>query len=300
MNSEPSKKNFVKWPSLYTSPQGEAVLKPSFVLYADLLGWKKRCTEAFNEKKGDEYLAETKKVFKEAYYSMDDIINQPDTSHPTPPPFELKRFTDNLVLGYPLLGEDNYEETGRLEAYEMFQLINTLQCMFALYGHLMRGALSFGEHYMDDDFVFGEALIEAVGSDKSGGPPCIMIAKSARDRLETSQDCFSHEPFGSFSQYLLDDGNGNWFVDYLKYSDVGDDSTRFEIIEAHMNLIVDNLNNHKHDISTKMKYIWTANYHNYFCERYIAGPHEYTEEMEKQIIPIGVEVFKPRPISNSP
>ena len=43
----------------------------------------------------------------------------------------------------------------------------------------VRGGIAFGNHYMDNDIVFGNALVDAVSMDKCGGPPKISFTPSA-------------------------------------------------------------------------------------------------------------------------
>jgi hypothetical protein len=37
---------------------------------------------------------------------------------------------------------------------------------------------------MNKDIVYGDALLEAVKQDKTGGPPCVSLSKSATDLIE--------------------------------------------------------------------------------------------------------------------
>jgi hypothetical protein len=67
-------------------------------------------------------------------------------------------FTDNAVVATPLVNAEISEPiTGGLEVAAAYLL---LVCWGR--GFLGRGAITVGPHYMDERFVFGPALIEAV------------------------------------------------------------------------------------------------------------------------------------------
>ena len=80
--------------------------------------------------------------------------------------FDMKVFTDNIVVAYPL--GDRLRNDGEIELGTILALFAQVQTSLALDGFLLRGAIAYGDHYQDDDVAYGDALLEAVDLDQSG------------------------------------------------------------------------------------------------------------------------------------
>ena len=80
-----------------------------------------------------------------------------------PPIFDMKVFTDNIVVACPLR---NRSDLGEPELGTLLILFAYVQASLAADGFFLRGAISAGRHYQDRDIAYGEALLEAVDLDK--------------------------------------------------------------------------------------------------------------------------------------
>ena len=83
--------------------------------------------------------------------------------------FDMKVFTDNIIVAYPLLAPSR--DRGEPELFDLLSVFAEVQAGLAADGFLLRGAIAAGQHYQDDDISYGKALLEAVDLDKSGGRP---------------------------------------------------------------------------------------------------------------------------------
>ena len=90
--------------------------------------------------------------------------------------FDMKVFTDNIVVAHPL--RNPARDLGEPELGTLLMLFAEVQAGLAADGFFLRGAIAAGSHYQDDDIAYGDALLEAVDLDKSGGPPRLVIASS--------------------------------------------------------------------------------------------------------------------------
>jgi len=139
---------------LSESPQ----MLPSFVCYADILGYSHLSREAINSGRGNEFLFKLHHALKSAY----DRIRERSKGWQDDCYYAVKVFTDNIVVGYPLRRPGF--DYGEPELGDIMSAFNELQVALAMEGFFLRGGIALGELYMDDDIVFGDALLEAVGT----------------------------------------------------------------------------------------------------------------------------------------
>jgi hypothetical protein len=91
-------------------------------------------------------------------------------------------FTDNVVIGSPV---SSYDRLDQIEAALGYTAIGAayLQLLLLDAGFLARGGIAFGEHHMQEDFVFGPALIDAAeladNVDNKNSPPRVALTPLA-------------------------------------------------------------------------------------------------------------------------
>ncbi len=109
-------------------------MRPSFVCYADILGYTHLSNEAVKSGQGEQFLSKLRKALSEAYKRVkkhakgwrgnDDF-------------FSIKIFTDNIVVGYPV---PNYKKDyGESELGDIFSIFAEFQVGLALEGFMIRG-----------------------------------------------------------------------------------------------------------------------------------------------------------------
>ena len=131
-----------------------------FVFFFDILGFEnlieskkcsyiyniiKKCIDQVDQANGsDILLVEGDIVFENGDLKWGKIIGKP----------KITFFSDNAILSISEQEIDN-------EVYRIAQFVGNLQSYLILEGILIRGGLSYGEIYHDNDIVFGPALVKA-------------------------------------------------------------------------------------------------------------------------------------------
>lgn len=125
---------------------------------------------------------------------------------------------------------------------------------------------------MDDDIVFGDALLQAVEQDKSGGAPRISLAPSAIEKVRHQLGFYGDGARSWAPQYedLLEDADGTIFLNYLgeAFSAFPDGGIFFELIEGHQKNIIKGLEDYKGNPGVRAKFEWAARYHNFICQEF--------------------------------
>lgn len=250
----------------YTKSSGPVKLLPSFVCYADILGYSTLSKEALKTRKGLQFLKKLRYALSNAYERVREVSKgsgKDDTF------FAMKVFTDNIVVGYPIHGPG--QDYGETELAHIFSIFAEFQAGLAMEGFFLRGGIAFGEHYMDDDIVFGDAFLEAVEQDKGGGPPRITLAPSAIKNVRHHLDFFGEVNRAPQYEDLLEDADGTIFLNYLDHAFLAfpDGSIFFDLIERHQQAIVEGLKTYRVNAGIRAKFEWAARYHNYICDDFI-------------------------------
>lgn len=239
---------------------------PSFVCYADILGYSQLSIEAVKSGQGEQFLSKLRKALSGAYERVRKHANGWDGIDF----FSIKIFTDNIIVGYPIPSYKKDGDYGESELGEIFSTFAEFQVGLAMEGFLIRGGIAFGNHYMDDEIVFGDALIEAVSQDKGGGPPRISLAPSAVKILQHHLGFYGETCWAPQYRETLLDSDGTIFLNYLEeaFFAYPDGGVFFEVIEGHKNTIIEGLNKYKGNPGTRSKYEWAARYHNFVCQEF--------------------------------
>ena len=241
-------------------------LIPTIVCYADILGFRSRTEHAFKSGKERKFLRKIKRSLATAYEQVRAI----ETSNGLEPSiFDVKFFTDNIVVAYPLFEPDS--DLGEPELGTLLILFAGVQASLASDGFLLRGAIASGDHYQDNDIVYGKALLEAVDLDKSGGPPRLVIGPSVEPLVLKHLEFYDDIRRSPHYSYLLEDPrDGLLFVNYLRvaFEHFPYDRIDNQLLAAHRKEVRRGLREHKSDTSVLKKYKWLATYHDYICRTF--------------------------------
>ncbi|MEG1141792.1 MAG: hypothetical protein RSE41_05015 [Clostridia bacterium] len=182
---------------------------------------------------------------------------------------KIKIFTDNMVVAYPIKCD------GEEELEEILDNVSEYQFNLALEGLFVRGGISIGDFYINEDIVFGPALLDAHNIEsKIACYPRIIMDDKTVEKLQKHIRYYEVAP--QVSKVLIDT-DGQWFLNYLntifKYYTQCNSNYEFERIQHELLLrhklkIEEMLFLYKENIRVWDKYVWTANYHNYFCDLY--------------------------------
>jgi hypothetical protein len=148
-----------------------------------------------------------------------------------------------------------------------------VQCqLIAQHGILLRGAISLGELYDNDDLIFGPALVNSYElEERTAVFPRIVIAS---DLVETAAE----ETAQVWPSVIRRGEDAAYFVDYLyagaQSKPGGFMSTGFNLasslVKGHQLMIEDKLV-HTTGERARQKVLWTALYHNSVVDRLKAG-----------------------------
>ena len=183
--------------------------------------------------------------------------------------FDMKVFTDNIVVAYPL--EHPEIELGERELATLLMLLARVQAGLAAEGFLLRGAISFGPHFQDEDIAYGLALLEAVDLDKSGWSPRLVIASSVEPWIARQLRTYGHVELAPHYDALLEDPHdGRLFVNYLDvvFENYSDFEINYALLGAHRETVNRGLEEYASDKHVLQKYEWLATYHNYVCRQF--------------------------------
>ena len=241
-------------------------LTPSIVCYADILGFRNMTDQAIESGTEGEFLRRIKRSLATAYDKMREWAT---LGEEIPPIFDVKVFTDNIVVAHPL--QSPSLDLGERELGTLLMLFAQAQASLAADGFFLRGAIATGQHYQDDDIAYGKALLEAVDLDKSGSPPRLVIAPSVEAMIAKHLLSWYSGGWSPYHEELIEDPrDGCLFIDYLKaaFGHFPDGPVGYELLRAHRDKVSERLLEYESDTRVGPKYRWLATYHNYACETF--------------------------------
>ena len=240
-------------------------LREAIVCYADILGFRDQTRHAFAKGEESDFLRRVKRSLRKAYKE----VNRTATAWGTGPPiFKVKIFTDNFLLAYPLT---NLERDGETELGVFLMLVAQVQASLAAEGFFLRGAIAAGQHYQVGDIVYGDALLDAVDLDKSGGPPRVVIAPSLGLGIAKHLTYYGDVRCSPHYTYLLEDARDrHLFVNYLEvpFEFFSQGWIDWPLLTAFKDSLCSGLRDNASSLGVRQKYEWTATYHNYICRTF--------------------------------
>lgn len=238
--------------------QDKPSLVESIVCAIDILGFSQMIIDSYNDGYGDKLLREVNYLINKNKQCI--IPNKYSQG-------KIKIFTDNMVVAYPIKGD------GEEELDEILENVSEYQFNLALEGLFVRGGVSTGAFYINEDIVFGPALLDAHNTEsKLACYPRIILDNKTVKRL---QNYISYYDVAPQNNKIFIDSDGQWFLNYLNtifkfYTECSNEyefeRIQVELLLRHKEQIEKMLLKYKENIRVWDKYVWTANYHNYFCD----------------------------------
>ena len=220
----------------------------------DILGFKEIVEKAYKDKIEKKILINLKKAIQDTKQFC-----MPNERYHT----KYKLFSDNILIGLQI---DKSINNFQLDYF--IKIIAHYQMGMALHGYFIRGGLTIGSLYMDNDIIFGKALIDShkLESKIAINPRIVLDDKVKKVLKKSICEDDSLPPRNSIqNKYVIIDSDGKLFIDYLHIIHNGK-YCGMEYIKTHKELITKKLKLHKSKFDIFSKYIWSANYHNYFCK----------------------------------
>ncbi|MBW2044326.1 MAG: hypothetical protein JRI96_05495 [Deltaproteobacteria bacterium] len=229
----------------------------------DLLGFNRRTIEAFKKGAEEELFVRLHSVMSKG----SELLKDEDT----PPIWSYKVFTDNIVFGLPIrLTHDSESEFG----IAITQIIY-FQMSMALEGFFVRGGFTLGPLYIGEEMAYGVALLEAVDiEERIANNPRIIISKVVMDLIKKHLKYYAHPKESPQNAEILIDVDGQPFINYL-FTAIDDDFIHWSAIQRHKQNIESSLEEFQNESAIWSKYLWVANYHNFFCRQIEDCPNKY-------------------------
>lgn len=252
--------------SPYLTKNDKPWMRNSWVVYLDILGFSARVLKATTDGTSNQLLTDLTAALNEAKVDLVIDYEEYTTYGIKEAPYAVKMFTDNVVLGFPIR-DDGESEFGR-----MIYILGLWQYTLLKHGFFVRGGVTVGPIYMDNDLVFGKGLIDAYEAEtKLARDPRIVLAQSAMDLVHHHLAYYAKVAESPHNTSLLVDADGQMFVNYLYLPVDGAEGLPEEFaqgIERHRDLIVERLQEFSGEPSIWSKYAWVGSYHNHFCSHY--------------------------------
>ncbi len=198
--------------------------------------------------------------------------------------YALKAFTDNIVIGWPV------HDDAEFEFGDAFFKLGSFQFQMVLEGLFIRGAISVEDAYVDEISVFGQALSEAYRGESSlARDPRIILTKSAVEAARQHLTYYGNSRHAPHVRDVLRDLDGQWFLNYLEcvlWAE-HEQGPFYDEFLRHKAVVESKLAQYKGNPPVWSKYAWVAGYHNYFCDLH---SQHFSDEHR-----INVELFKARP-----
>ena len=244
----------------YEDDLGNPQLYPSFIVFADLLGFSSIIKDTTDEGEQLQLLKE----IKSAYDSADELLSEDGefrTSY-------LRYFTDCIIFLTPAIsnGEDTYWESS---FGNTIPNIMWWQARMAFQGYFIRGGIDFGSIFVSDKTIFGEPLLNAVDLEKSANFPRIILSEDLLYVIGKQMSFYAESAETPHQNELLLDEDGKVFINYLQtFSDDPQHVSEWLIqhkknIERRRSLVPE-----ESKAKVSPKYDWLEKYHNWYCDQW--------------------------------
>ncbi|MFA4875865.1 MAG: hypothetical protein WC586_00500 [Methanoregula sp.] len=255
-------------------------LRVCFIAYADILGYSERIQNC----KNDYGLLKTElDVFKSKILEHQTLLTESIESLQGTVSF----FSDSVYVHVPIASRTPKSfDDGRVHICIPIQNLGRYQFDLAIQDIFIRGGATINYGYVDDSIAFGPGLIHAVECEKSAEYPRICLTddwamKPIRHYIDNGWPGDER-----INKFVLRSEDGKFFINYL-YTVVDNIEDNCEMIPDEMKEYplylnvpeeIDSLKKHKENIELNLKglkdtsivskFVWLANYHNYFCKKH--------------------------------
>ena len=257
----------------YQTQTGNAWVRPSWVVFLDILGFVESIRKAEENGEQVNHLKQLRSALAAAKEELTEGIEDDDwiRDKDLPAPYVVKVFTDNIVLGFPI------HDDGEIEFGGMLARVGWYQYTLLKHGFFVRGGIAFGDLYMDDDVVYGKGLLDANDAEKTlARDPRIVLGPTAMEQVHTHLAWYAKVAFSPHNEQLLVDSDSQMFVNYLAIPIDGLDKNALPAeyhndLSKHRDLIITKLQEFSEVPTLWSKYAWVGTYHNLFCTEFIPG-----------------------------
>ena len=145
--------------------------KKHYIAYMDILGYSAYIAE--NPDKANEYLQTIANAIEKVKRNVAGLSLVGKNGFNADVDIKCKTFSDNILLC--MEATDNPDEIRRVIVF-LISVASIQRGLVIEHNLLMRGGITLGELFINNDFVFGKGLIDAVGLEKKAENPCIIAS----------------------------------------------------------------------------------------------------------------------------
>jgi hypothetical protein len=251
---------------------GKPVHRLSYCAFLDVLGFSERLRASYKDGSADTLLESFHRILAKSIAQLKE--NTDDSM------LYFKSFTDNVVLAHPRFSDDMESEFGFI-----LWAINEYQFQMALKGFFIRGGLAVDQLFMDENSVYGAALLEAYGLEsKVAVNPVVVLCENTMKLVDKHISYYSGEIAPQLRD-VLKGPDGRYFLNYLTECIVEGDDREFldaKSLRLHKKQIESALKTYASVPSVFSKFAWLAAYHNYFCDTVSSYP-EYKASLKVSV-----------------
>lgn len=235
---------------------GKPVHKLSYCAFMDVLGFSARVSSSYENDSADDLLKSFHEILGKSITQFKEYTDESM--------LYFKSFTDNVILAHPRFSKDMESEFGFL-----LWAMNEYQFQMALRGFFIRGGLAMDQLFIDENSVYGAALLTAHDLESNVAVnPIVVLCDNTMALVDHHITFYSHEIAPQLRD-VLKGSDGRYFLNYLTECVIDGDEQDF--------LDVKQLHQHKEQIEVALlvnaevpkvlsKFTWLASYHNYFCD----------------------------------
>lgn len=248
---------------------GKPVHRISYCAFLDVLGFSKRIEHSYHDKNYDNLLKEFHQILTN---SINEFKESTDGTM-----LYFKSFTDNIILSHPKFSDDMESEFGFI-----IWPIKEYQFQMALRGFFVRGGLALHLLFMDENCVYGMALLEAYRLESKIAIYPIVVLCDRTMKLVDRHIGYYDEGWAPQVQDILKGPDGRYFIHYLSECIIeGVDRIYLDAksLLLHKQNIESALKEYAADTGVISKFLWLAAYHNYFCDTVSIYP-EYDDGLK--------------------
>lgn len=249
--------------SKYFDKDDKPRLRMSYCVFMDILGFKCLVIDSFKRDDYQDLFEKFYRVISRETQNLNTYSNDKELH----PPWEIKIFTDNIVLGYPVFSIEN-----DIEFSDIVSAVAGYQLAMALEGFFLRGGLAVGDLFMDKITVYGPALLDAYHLESvSARDPRIVLSNSVYESVQNYASLYPEPQKSPHNRNVLIDPDGQAYINYLEglvHEENNEETVDWANAKIHKLNIELKLKEYYSDAIIWPKYYWLANYHNYFCEKY--------------------------------
>ncbi len=250
----------------YISESGKPELRQSVVAFLDILGYKHMICSANESKRSQEFLSNLHETFVRAVDYMRDPLGKKYEIFKSKilrkDLYKVVTFTDNIVIGYPIVDD------AKLELDLIFSHVADFQLTLAKAGFFVRGAIAIGDLYIDDYIVYGQGLVDAhTAESERARDPRVVLTDTAHEAIKIHLNYYADPSNAPQVRHFFRDTDGQLFVNYLESIMIAEDELGpdYDSIIQHKAAVEIKLKEYTIKPEVWSKYAWTANYHNFFC-----------------------------------